>query len=158
MDKFKSAIFVRDILSDMDGNTFVQQISHDLVNNDPLVEGSISDDDELYIDTQAWGWWDGGLAIMLTGIRELRPKNNDMYFRGAAMFENLDDAKNDYLMDPLQEVYRVKQVTEDQHVPFGVVIPKWVSKCQPGCDASDARSYRWELVSVTIILWWQELT
>jgi hypothetical protein len=149
MDKFKSAIFVRDMSVDVDDNDrpIGLNMTHDLFGND---QDEVPPD-ELYIDTAAWGWWDGGLAKLLRTSPTECGRVVPIYFRGAAMFDNADDAKNDYLMDPLQEVYRVKQVTEDQHLPFGMIIPTFAVT-----DYADQSKN--PLIRVTIILWWHELT
>lgn len=159
MDYFKSVILNRDVLSDIDGHTLVENLSHDLVGNDDpqmniLVDGL--DKDDLVIDTMAWGWWDGGLhkLLKLQHERPVAPREA-LFFRGAALFGNFDDAKNDYLMDPMVEIVDHSaglndgnEPTSEHHIPFGMVIPHW----------EVGRMIEFDILkSVTIILFWQSL-
>lgn len=160
MDYFKSVVLNRDVLSDIDGHALVENLSHDLVGNDDpqmniLVDGL--DEDELYIDTQSWGWWDGGLHKLLRQRAFGQEKHDPMYFRGAALFHSFDDAKNDYLMNPEMEAYTERQVTEEQHIPFGMVVPQWRNLTHEEMRGREQHDHRDKLVSVTIILFWQDL-
>jgi len=160
VDYFKSVILNREVLSDIDGHALVENLSHDLVGNDDpqmniLVDGM--DNDDLHIDTQAWGWWDGGLHRIMSDKRSvMMGMDNALYFRGAAMFGSFDDAKNDYLMTP--ELLGDDEVKEscEGHVPFGMVIPQWNERGE-NIGVGTVEVWVPILVSVTIILFWQPL-
>lgn len=133
MDEFKSAIFYC-----------------------PVVDGDIQgeeidgfDQDEIYVDTHGFGWWNGGLARLLLDIHE--QGGHAMYFRGHALFDNIDDAKNMYLCEPEPTIREESDAPVVQHHPFGMVIPVWDTRRRMSLDPI-------KLVSVTVILFWQELS
>lgn len=119
---------------------------------------AMMDDDDLHVDTVAYGWHDNGMDRIMNSRRLLGPTPVPMFFRGHAMFGNVDDAKNDYLMTPSIEQRSPddKQTGHDEgddfgyyHVPFGMVIPTW--HFRTGNVEHPAK-----LVAATVILWWQE--
>jgi hypothetical protein len=148
MDKFNSAVFYREMLVDAD-QRYITDLDYDLYGSDG------DPPPELDVNTEAWGWWDGGLARIMADL----PNRGTLYFRGHALFDNPDDAKNDYLMNP--EVERVDQVAfaagafapEPSHVPWGMVIPHWHDTLR---REGFGEGQRYELRAVTIILFWQE--
>jgi hypothetical protein len=127
-------------------------------------------EDELVVDTVAYGWHDGGMERALRQYSGGRTDNTSpLFFRGHALFNNIDDAKNDYLMEPEVETPRGLTAEEQEqaglpnddyekkHVPFGMIMPHWRDKTHEELRAQEQHDPREELVGVTLILWWQEL-
>lgn len=143
MDGFKSIIFhTQDMTFDFD------------VGGITSFEGAEVDTFDIHVDAEAYGWNHGGMQRILYNRSAWA---SPLYFRGFAMFDNIDDAKNDYLMEPRGDaVDDGYEGFTEQHIPFGMVIPTWrplTHEEQRGREQHDARS---TLVSVTIIFFWQD--
>ncbi len=122
----------------------------DITSTTGLQFEELFESDNILFDAGSLGWGDGGLERALGHVLSRGP----MYFRGHALFDNPDDAKNDYLMNPEMhddckvEVYGDVQ---DDHIPWGMVIPNWsISHDTIIEDGRHTLNY------VTILLFWQE--
>lgn len=107
---------------------------------DGFVHDNFVSEDEVDFQPADYGWDNGGLQrILMSYLKSGSINATQMYFRGSALFGNINDAKNDYLMDPWPSTIADDVVA---HIPFGMVIPTWTGT---------------SVTAVTVVLWWQEL-
>lgn len=155
MDKFHSIVL--HVMADSDGVlplhvAFVEDDMLEFYDPAPGINEGHGGDFFNGFDIEGWGWTDGGLERILIkqGCGPILP--SPLFFRGAALFSNFDDAKNDYLMAPMYENCTGSEQSEDTHVPFGMVIPAY----RDNVTALQPYTTQRVLTHVTIILYWQE--
>jgi hypothetical protein len=139
MDGFKSIVFLNEGPRDENGHLMFDFHPGGVTS----LEGADMDTNDLVVNADEFGWNNGGLERILRSREGFMP-NMPLFFRSHALFDNIVDAMNEYLMNPDID-HEVDGVSgyHPEHEPFGMVIPSY----KP--DTLD-------LVGATIILFWQE--
>lgn len=139
MDDFKSYV------------EYVEPIVGDVFPIDHITCDSFVADDGIDFQPLDLAWGDGGITRIMRDVQRKFGDSGILYFRGAALFDNFDDAKNEYLNNPVVDTGGCG-VYQDAHQPFGMVIPRW----RDAGFGAEQHEYRDRLAAITVILMWQE--